>query len=175
MERNLSLVPAGPLMTQPAAEVTKALGAPPEEQARIMALMTKPDEVRITPIKIVYDARFGLGIFVSGSLLNFAAEMGPFFNGPDLPSLRITNLEGFVRAVGKALLRPGPDETMSIGRCIDEAILGAVAHAQATGNSEYLTCNPATLPAANDSDIPATTTNSDSSPAPAADASPSGA
>lgn len=158
MDRNLSLVPAGPLFTKSAAELTASLGAPPEEVDRIKQLMTGPNEVRITPIKIVYDARFGLGIFVSGSLLNFAAEQGPYFNGPDLPHLRITDLEGFVRAVGQSLLRPGPDETVSIGRCIDEAILGAVAHAQATGNTDYLTCNPST-PAANE-DIPATTPNS---------------
>ncbi len=156
MDADKQLVPAGPLTTDEKAREMASPGAPPEEVERIKALMSQPDEVRITPIKIVYDSRFGIGVFISGSLLDFAACQGPYFNGPDLPTLKITNLEEFVRAVGKELLRPAADETILIGRCIDDAILAAVSNAQANGPSEFLECTPAT------------TTNSDSSPAPEA-------
>lgn len=101
-------------------------GAPPEEVERIKALMLQPDEVAVKPIQVVFDKRSGIGIFVGGNLMEFAAVNGPFFNGPGLPALKITNLEDFMRAVAKELIRDDEDGSTLVTRMLDTALVRAI-------------------------------------------------
>lgn len=121
----------GDNVTQDAIDTAKAVemaspGAPQEEVDRIKALMSAPDETAIQPIKVVFDPRQGLGIFVGGVLLEFACTNGPYFNGPGQPRFRVTNLEDFVKAIGKQLIVEGEDGSTLITRALDEAMLKAI-------------------------------------------------
>lgn len=112
--------------TARAAEMASK-GAPPEEVERIKALMSAPTETIINPIKVVYDKRAGLGIFVGGALIEYAVVNGPYFNDFGRPRLTVTNLEDFVKAVGKQLVSE-MDETgvTLLTDALDCAMLAAI-------------------------------------------------
>jgi hypothetical protein len=83
-----------------------------------------PGHINIMPIQVVYSQQ-GLGIFVGRLLLEYAAVNGPFYNGPGLPGLRITDGDAFTKAVGKALVKADEDGSTLITKALDAAIIRA--------------------------------------------------
>lgn len=114
-------------------------GAPDSEIARLIAEAggPPPGHVNIIPVQVVFSQQ-GLGIFVGRLLLEYASVNGPYFNGPGLPGLRVTNGDAFTKAIGKQLvLDDQGDGSTLITRALDAAIVRAVE-----GGCEGVDCTP---------------------------------
>lgn len=110
------------------------------------------NEVNIRPIQVILDGR-GLGIFIGRNLLEFAVLNGPYFNGPGMTGLKITDGHKFARSVGRQLtLADREDGSTILTRALDEAMLDAINDGcegvEVTEDPEVigtLTANPAAL------------------------------